>query len=129
MNDTFTTFTSAWPIVAVLTPVGGAALVALSGHRPNLRDSWSSLAALVMLVLGVAKRRLADQIDSPPLRSEATMTLLDAGLAAGTAAGLGLNILIGWWWADPLAALVVAFICVGEARENLEEAKEWSEAR
>jgi multicomponent Na+:H+ antiporter subunit D len=46
MNETFT---SVWPVIAVLAPLGGAALVALSGRWPNLRDSWSSLAALVML--------------------------------------------------------------------------------
>ncbi len=46
MNETFT---SAWPIVAVAAPAVGAALVALSGRWPDLRDGWSTLAALVML--------------------------------------------------------------------------------
>ncbi len=30
-----------------------------------------------------------------------------------------------WWWADPIAALVVALVAANEARENFEEAREW----
>lgn len=84
-------------------------------------------AAVVMVGLGIVKHRVARELDSAPLRSEATLTMLDGALAAGTAVGLGLNIVVGWWWADPLTALVVGFICASEARENFEEAREWAE--
>lgn len=84
------------------------------------------VAAIVMVGLGLAKRRVADRLESAPLRSEAALTMLDAVLATGTAIGLGLNILFGWWWADPATALVVAVIAVNEARENFEEAHEWA---
>jgi divalent metal cation (Fe/Co/Zn/Cd) transporter len=122
-----------WAFAALAAALFVAGVRDLVTARHPDESVWGAIylltAALVMLILGLAKRRLAVQLGSAPLRSEATMTLLDGALAAGTAAGLGLNILVGWWWADPLAALVVAFICVGEARENLEEAKEWSEIR
>ena len=40
---------SAWPLVTVVIPVGAAALVAVTGRYPNVRDSWSTLAALAMV--------------------------------------------------------------------------------
>lgn len=102
----------------------------VTGRRPE-ESAWGAAylvtAAVVMLALGLLKHRVARRLDSAPLRSEATLTMLDAALAAGTAAGLALNIAFGWWWADPLTALVVAIICVNEARENFEEAGEWAE--
>jgi divalent metal cation (Fe/Co/Zn/Cd) transporter len=102
----------------------------VTGRQPD-ESVWGAIylvsAAVVMLVLGLLKHRVARRIDSAPLASEATLTMLDALLAAGTAIGLGLNILFGWWWADPLTALVVAVICVSEARENLAESREWAE--
>ena len=98
-------------------------------RRPD-ESVWGALylisAAVVMFGLSAAKRRVAHRLDSAPLLSEAKLTMLDGVLAAGTAAGLGLNITVGWWWADPLTALVVALVCVSEARENFEEAVEWA---
>ena len=102
----------------------------VTGRQPD-ESVWGAIylvsAAVVMSALGWLKHRVARRIDSAPLASEATLTVLDGFLAAGTAVGLGLNILFGWWWADPLTALVVAVICVSEARENLEESREWAE--
>ena len=102
----------------------------VTGRRPD-ESLWGAIylvsAAVVMLGLGWFKHRIARRIESAPLASEATLTVLDGFLAAGTAAGLGLNIMFGWWWADPLTALVVAVICLSEARENFEESREWAE--
>ena len=120
-----------WAFAALAGALSVAAVRDLVAQRHPEESMWGAVylvvAALVMVGLGLAKRRIADQLDSAPLRSEATLTLLDGALAAGTAVGLGLNIVLGWWWADPLTALVVAFICVNEARENFEEAREWAE--
>lgn len=107
------------------------ALVAISdlttGRRPD-ESPWGIaylvLAALVMFALARVKRATAEQLDSEPLRSEATMTLLDGFLATATLVGLALNALAGWWWADPAAALIVAVAAANEARENWEEAAE-----
>lgn len=52
------------------------------------------------------------------------MTFLDGILATATLAGLALNAALGWWWADPSAALVVAVAAVNEAHENWVEAAE-----
>jgi len=103
----------------------------LTGRQPD--DSvWGAIylisVAFVMFGLGTAKRNIAQQLDSAPLHAEATMTLLDSARAAGTAVGLGLNILLDWWWADPIAALVVAVVAANEARENFEESREWAQS-
>jgi hypothetical protein len=45
------------------------------------------------------------------LTTEARVTLIDAALAGAVLIGIGLNALFGWWWADPLAGLVI--VCYG----------------
>jgi multicomponent Na+:H+ antiporter subunit D len=48
------TFSSAGPVIVVAIPAAGAMLVALSGRWPNVRDAWSTIAALAMLAAVVA---------------------------------------------------------------------------
>ena len=78
---------------------------------------YLGVTALVMFGLSILKHRTADGLDSAPLRSEARMTFLDGVLSVATLVGLALNAYVGWWWADPLAALIVAFAAANEARE------------
>jgi divalent metal cation (Fe/Co/Zn/Cd) transporter len=78
-----------------------------------------------MFTLAFAKRRTATSLGSAPLRSEATLTFLDGILSTLTLTGLGLNVLFGWTWADPAAALIVAVAAALEARMNLIEAAEF----
>lgn len=120
---------AAFAILAVMLAVASVRDL-LTGRRPE-ESPWGALYLLAvvfaMLWLGLAKRRVALRLDSAPLRAEASMTLLDAALAAGTALGLALNIAVGWWWADPIAALVVAAAASNEARESWEEAEVWAQ--
>lgn len=112
---------------AVLTAAVSVAAIRdlATGRRPG-ESPWGiaylALTAVVMFGLATAKGRLADRLDSSPLRSEAKMTFLDGALSTATMVGLLLNALAGWWWADPSAALVVALAVANEARENWEEA-------
>jgi divalent metal cation (Fe/Co/Zn/Cd) transporter len=85
---------------------------------------YLAVTAVVMFSLAVAKRRTAAELDSAPLRSEATLTFLDGILSTLTLTGLGLNVIFGWAWADPAAALVVAAAAANETRVNLKEAAE-----
>jgi divalent metal cation (Fe/Co/Zn/Cd) transporter len=84
--------------------------------------AYLAVTALVMFGLALAKKRIAERLDSAPLRSEATLTFLDGILATGTMIGLVLNAAAGWWWADPAAALLVAVAALNEARQNWQEA-------
>ncbi len=68
----------------------------------------TSLSLLVMPLLARAKRRLAPALGSRAQEREAQQTQLCAVLSGVVLLGLGLNAAFGWWWADPVAALVVA---------------------
>jgi divalent metal cation (Fe/Co/Zn/Cd) transporter len=57
------------------------------------------------------------------MASEATVTLLDGILSVSTLVGLALNAYVGWWWADPVAGMLVAIAAVHEAGETLAEAR------
>lgn len=79
----------------------------------------AAASVIVMPLLGRAKRRVATQISSRALRAEAVQTQLCAYLSAILLAGLALNALFGWWWADPVAALAMVPIMIREGREAL----------
>ncbi len=99
----------------------------LTGRRAGASPvgiAYLAVTALVMFTLATVKRRTARALASSPLRSEASLTFLDGILSTATLAGLALNAVLGWWWADPLAALLVAAAALNEARENLAEARE-----
>lgn len=65
------------------------------------------LSVLVMPVLARAKRRVARALGSRALEAEATQTSVCAYLSVIALGGVALNALAGWWWADPLAALLM----------------------
>jgi divalent metal cation (Fe/Co/Zn/Cd) transporter len=77
----------------------------------------ASAAFLTMWFLAEAKHREGHRIDCLPLIADSRETRLCSLLAAVTLIGLVLNAALGWWWADPVAALGIAFLA---AREGLE---------
>jgi len=83
----------------------------LSQQQPEASIVGIILAAvslMVMPLLARAKRRLAPVLGSRAAASEANQTSLCALLSAVLLVGLGLNAVLGWWWADPLAGLLIA---------------------
>ena len=77
----------------------------------------TSVAMAVMWWLGRAKRRVATPLKSGALFSDAFQATACFWLCLITLAGLALNMALGWWWADPAAALVMVYFI---AREGLE---------
>jgi len=71
----------------------------------------------VMLWLAKAKRRLARDLGSEALEADAVQTTACWWLSIAALIGLGLNGLLGWWWADPVAALFIAALVAKEGRE------------
>jgi divalent metal cation (Fe/Co/Zn/Cd) transporter len=71
-----------------------------------------------MPLLGIAKQRVAHQLGSHATHGEGTQNLLCACLAAAVLLGLAGNALFGWWWLDPIAALVIAGVALKEGRET-----------
>jgi divalent metal cation (Fe/Co/Zn/Cd) transporter len=71
-----------------------------------------------MPFLGIAKQRLANTLDSSATRGEGAQNLLCAYLAGAVFLGLAGNALFGWWWLDPIAALLIAGVAVREGLET-----------
>jgi divalent metal cation (Fe/Co/Zn/Cd) transporter len=74
-------------------------------------------ALLVMPLLGWRKRRVGTALPGQLVTADAAETILCATLAATTLLGLILFAAFGWWWADPAAALAIAWFAVREGRE------------
>src|SRR5258708_32137308 len=72
---------------------------------------------LVMPLLGWRKRRVGRLLGNQLVLADAAETIICATLAATTLLGLVLFAALGWWWADPVAALAVACFAVREGRE------------
>jgi divalent metal cation (Fe/Co/Zn/Cd) transporter len=79
----------------------------------------AAVSLIVMPLLVRAKRRVARGINSAALMADSKQTELCTYLSAILLGGLLLNALLGWWWADPVAALVMVPIIVKEGIEGL----------
>ena len=79
----------------------------------------AALSLFVMPLLARAKRNIAIQLGSRALRAESMQTNLCTILSGILLAGLGLNALFGWWWADPIAALAMVPIIAKEGIEGV----------
>lgn len=92
----------------------------LSGHEAahsTIGIVLASASVVVMPVLSWAQRRTGRQLGSRAVEADGTQTLLCTYLSAAVLAGLVLNSALGWWWADPLAGLVIAAVALREGRE------------
>ena len=87
-----------------------AAIALLRRAEPQESRLGIGIAAaslLVMPLLARRKRRVATRLASKALRAEARQTDICAYLSLILLVGLALNAAVGWWWADPVAALVM----------------------
>jgi divalent metal cation (Fe/Co/Zn/Cd) transporter len=71
----------------------------------------------VMRWLAAAKRDAARALDSRALEADAFQTTACWWLSVAALGGMGLNATLGWWWADPVAAIVMAGLIGREGRE------------
>jgi divalent metal cation (Fe/Co/Zn/Cd) transporter len=95
----------------------------LLGYGDRPRESFAGLiltgvSLVVMPILGRAKLKTARALGSGALRADAYETITCAWLSLTTLVGLILNATLGWWWADPLAALVLVPLLVREGLEG-----------
>lgn len=75
----------------------------------------TAVSLMVMPFLARAKRRVAPALGSRAQEAEADQTRLCAYMSAVVLVGLVANGALGWWWADPLAALGIAVLALAEA--------------
>lgn len=78
-----------------------------------------ALSVIVMPLLARAKRKVAHGLASRALEADATQTSLCAYLSVIALGGAALNATLGWWWADPAAALAMVPIIVKEGIEGV----------
>ena len=81
----------------------------------------TAAALVVMPLLAVAKRRTGRALGNRTLIADSAETAFCAFTSAATLLGVGLNAGLGWWWADPVAALVIAALAVKEGLEAWED--------
>lgn len=92
------------------------------GEAPSESPVGIALAAasvIIMPLLARAKRRVGVELGSRALTAEAQQTTLCMYLSAILLAGLVLNAWLGWWWADPVAALAMVPIIAREGVDGL----------
>ncbi|MGW4945558.1 cation transporter [Actinoplanes sp. NPDC004185] len=99
-------------VESVRTLLGGAE----AGHSP-VGIALAAVSLAVMPGLSYAQRRAGRELGSRTAVADSRQTLLCTYLSAVLLAGLLLNSLFGWSWADPIAALIIAAVAVKEGRE------------
>lgn len=91
-----------------------------SRSQPETSTVGIALAAVslvVMPLLAGLKRRNGRRLGSGSVVADSNQTLLCTYLSVVLLVGLLLNATVGWWWADPVAALVIAALAINEGRE------------
>jgi divalent metal cation (Fe/Co/Zn/Cd) transporter len=89
-------------------------------HRPAASPggiAWTAITAGVMFALAGLKTRTGAALGNPVLRTEGHVTMIDGLLSMAVLVGVLLNALLGWWWADPMAGLVIVYYAAREALE------------
>ncbi|WP_345762533.1 cation transporter [Diaminobutyricibacter sp. McL0608] len=95
-----------------------SAVALVTAHRPVPGPGgiwWTGATAVVMFSLAAGKWRVGRALHNPVLLTEGRVTLIDGILATAVLAGLELDYAFGWWWADPLAGLVIVYYAIREA--------------
>jgi divalent metal cation (Fe/Co/Zn/Cd) transporter len=95
----------------------------ISQAKPEASMAGLAVAAaalLVMPLLALGKRRTGQALDNQALMADAAESALCALTSGAALLGVGLNAGLGWWWADPAAALVIAALAVREGFEGFE---------
>ncbi|MDQ0960292.1 divalent metal cation (Fe/Co/Zn/Cd) transporter [Streptomyces sp. B4I13] len=106
---------------ALATYVSVDALRALAGTGEAERSIpgivIAALSLAIMPFLSVAQRRAGRELGSASAVADSKQTLLCTYLSAVLLVGLILNATLGWSWADPIAALVIAAVAIKEGRD------------
>jgi divalent metal cation (Fe/Co/Zn/Cd) transporter len=109
-------------LAAYIVADSGYTLIAANKPESSMPGVAVTAAALVVMpLLSFLKRRTANRLGSQMLLADAAESLFCAYLSATVLVGLLLNISLGWWWADPVAALAVVPLVINEGLETFED--------
>ena len=114
----------AFVLLAIYIAVQSAVTLSSHSHpgHSTLGIVWLAATVLAMFGLAAGKRDTGKRLGNPVLQTESRVTVIDGALAATVLAGVVLNAALGWWWADPLSALVILIYGLREARHAWTEA-------
>jgi len=93
-------------------------LALLTGHHasPGVGGIvWTAVTAVVMFTLAASKGRTGRALGNRVLVTEGRVTFIDGFLAVAVLVGITLDLVFGWWWADPVAGLVIVYYAAREA--------------
>jgi divalent metal cation (Fe/Co/Zn/Cd) transporter len=107
----------------VLAAYVGAEAIRTLIAADHPETSWvgiglAAFTAPTMPLLAIAKRRVGNRLGSAATVQEGVQNMVCAYLSIALLIGLLANALVGWWWADPAAALVIAAVALREGRES-----------
>ena len=106
---------SFFALAAYITVDAVLSLLGVGEARPSpIGIALASASLVIMPALSLAQRRAGRELGSQSAVADSKQTLLCTYLSAALLVGLLLNGLLGWSWADPVAALVIAAIAVRE---------------
>lgn len=112
-----------WMLIALAAYILFQSLYSLYTRQEAEASLWgvglALVSLLVMPLLAKLKLLYSKRIASAALRADAFESIACAYLSFALLLGLGANYLLGWWWADPLAALGMLYFILKEAREAL----------
>ena len=74
----------------------------------------ASVSLIAMPILSRAKKRVGKKLGSAAMNADARQTDFCVYLSGILLAGLLLNAMLGWWWADPVAAIIMVPIIAKE---------------
>ncbi|MDQ6613275.1 MAG: cation transporter [Actinomycetota bacterium] len=92
----------------------------VTGEHPSasaLGVALTVVSLITMPLLARSKAKVGRQLGSHVLQADAAQSVLCVWLSAVVLLGLVLNAALGWWWADPVAALGIVHVAVREGRD------------
>jgi divalent metal cation (Fe/Co/Zn/Cd) transporter len=111
-------------IAVYLAARASSALAGRSRPEPSsLGVALTGASMLVLPFLATAKLRLARRLESHALHADGVLSGAGAALAAATVMALALNTTLEWWWADPVASLVIAATLLLEGTRTVRSAR------
>jgi len=108
-------------VIAVALVITGIEHLATRAHprTPGLALALAAANFVVLPLLARWKYRVADEVASPALRTDAHITMVGTATALLTLAGLAVDRGFGWWWADAVAALLIGLVALDQGRRSL----------
>ena len=107
--------------IAVALAASGVQHLVTQAHpdTPALALALAAANLAVLPLLARWKYRVADEVGSLALRTDAHITMVGTSTSALTLIGLGLDRAFGWWWADAVAALLIAVVAFDQGRRSI----------